>query len=113
VAARLPNAGDIRWVELDPIMGTEQAGRRPALVVSSLEYHRVSPRALVCPISRNDAPWPFNVALPDDLKTQGAVLVDQARSIDRASRLHRHIERVPDGILEAVREILRALVNGR
>jgi mRNA interferase MazF len=55
----LPEAGDVAWVEFDPVLGAEQAGRRPALVVSEREYHEISSRALVCPITSRARPWPF------------------------------------------------------
>ena len=79
----LPDAGDIAWVDLDPVRGTEQAGRRPALVLSSMTYHDASRRAVVCPITSAARPWPFNVQLPTGLQTTGVVLVDQIRTIDR------------------------------
>jgi len=109
--AMLPDAGDIAWVEFDPIRGTEQAGRRPALVLTGRTYHERSRRALVCPITSNLRQWPFNVALPAGLKTEGVVLIDQLRAIDRAARMHAIIERAPDDVLVEVKERLAALLN--
>jgi mRNA interferase MazF len=103
--------GDIVWVDLDPIKGSEQAGRRPALIVSSVIYHEVSRRAVICPISRNTRPWPFNVPLPLGLQTEGAVLVDQVRSIDRVERLFGFVERAPPEVLASVRGQLAALLG--
>lgn len=107
----LPDAGDIAWVEFDPVRGTEQAGRRPALVLTERAYHGNSRRALVCPITSNLRRWPFNVALPAGLKTVGAVLVDQARAIDRNARMYAIIERAPDDVLIEVRGRLAALLG--
>ncbi|MDP2410864.1 MAG: type II toxin-antitoxin system PemK/MazF family toxin [Pseudolabrys sp.] len=107
----LPDAGDIAWVEFDPVRGTEQAGRRPALVLSSRSYHEQSRRAVVCPITSRPHAWPFNVALPANLMTKGVILVDQIRSIDREGRLFAIIERVPDAILGDVQGRLAVLVG--
>ncbi|MGA8294189.1 MAG: type II toxin-antitoxin system PemK/MazF family toxin [Rhodoplanes sp.] len=106
----LPDAGDIAWVEFDPVRGTEQAGRRPALVLTPQVYHQRSTRALVCPITSNVRPWPFKIMLPEGLKTTGAVLVDQLRAIDRSERLFTIIERAPrEVLLEAIRRLAALL----
>jgi mRNA interferase MazF len=102
-------AGDIAWVDLDPVKGSEQAGRRPALIISGAIYHEASRRAVICPITRNTRPWPFNVPLPPGLETKGTVLVDQVRSIDRAERLFDFVERAPPEVLADVRGQLAAL----
>ena len=107
----LPNAGDIAWVELDPVKGTEQSGRRPALILSDLIYHEASKRAVICPISKSERQWPFNVLLPAGLLTSGVVLVDQIRTIDRAERLFRIIEQAPSEVVAEVRARVAALVG--
>jgi mRNA interferase MazF len=106
-----PDVGDIVWVELDPVKGTEQAGRRPALVLSSAIYHDASKRAVVCPITAAAHSWPFNVRLPHNLITKGAVLVDQIRTIDRSVRMFDTIERAPPAFLEEVRGKLATLLG--
>jgi mRNA interferase MazF len=107
----LPDVGDIAWVDFNPVKGTEQAGRRPALVLTSLAYHQRSRRAVVCPISTTARIWPFNATLPAGLKTQGAVLVDQIRVIERAERMFDVIERAPHDVLTEVRGRLAALLG--
>jgi mRNA interferase MazF len=107
----LPDAGDIAWVNFDPTLGSEQAGRRPALVLTARSYHEESWRAVVCPITSKDRPWPFNVALPQGLKTMGVVLVDQVRTIDRSQRMFDVIEHVPDAFVDEVRGRLSALLG--
>ena len=107
----LPDAGDIARVEFDPVKGTEQAGRRPAVVLSARIYHEESKRALVCPVTSLARPWPFNVTLPEGLKTSGVVLVDQIRTIDRSGRMFEIIERVPDEVLWEIRARLGALLQ--
>jgi mRNA interferase MazF len=107
----LPDAGDIAWVEFDPVKGSEQAGRRPALVLTQRIYHENSRRALVCPITSSLRQWPFHVVLPDGLRTKGVVLVDQLRAIDRTERMFAIVERVPDDILDEVKGRLAALLG--
>ncbi|SRR5579871_350159 len=107
----LPEIGDVAWVEFDPAMGTEQAGRRPALILSDRTYHELSRRAVVCPISARARPWPFNVPLPPGMITTGLVLVDQIRTIDRTQRMFKIIEHAPDMVIAAVRGCLAALLR--
>ena len=106
----LPDAGDVNWVEFGDTRGTEQSGRRPALVLTSREFHEQSPRSIVCPITSKRHDWPTNVLLPEDLKVKGAVLVDQVRAIDRAERMFGTIDKVPAEIVQAVRTKLAALL---
>jgi mRNA interferase MazF len=110
---RIPplDAGDIIWVDFDPVRGTEQAGRRPALVLSVSIYNEESGRAIVCPVTSNMRPWPFKVLLPDGLKTRGAVLVDQIRAIRQSKRVFGYIERAPDEVLSEARSKLAVLVG--
>ncbi|WP_170565923.1 type II toxin-antitoxin system PemK/MazF family toxin [Ruegeria atlantica] len=81
-----PDRGRIVWVNFNPQKGHEQAGRRPALVISPAAYNGVSNCILVCPITSNTTPWPWKVMLPDSCDITGAVLVDQVKSIDAEAR---------------------------
>jgi mRNA interferase MazF len=107
----LPDAGDIAWVDLGPVKGTEQAGRRPALILSNAIYHEASRRAVICPISASDRPWPFNVPLPSGMKIYGVVLVDQIRAIERAERMFDIVERAPIELVSEVQGRLAALLG--
>ena len=107
----LPDVGDIAWVDFDPVKGSEQAGRRPGLVLTPESYHQRSRRAIVCPITSNERPWPFNVGLPAGMRTRGAVLVDQVRSIERSERMFDIIERAPVEVIAAVRTRLADLLG--
>lgn len=106
-----PDLGDIAWIDFDPVKGTEQAGRRPGLILTPLWYHERSNRAIVCPITSREGAWSFNVPLPFGLKTNGAVLVDQVRTIDRANRMFAIIERAPPELLAEVRGRLALLLG--
>ncbi|MEI9803490.1 MAG: type II toxin-antitoxin system PemK/MazF family toxin [Pseudolabrys sp.] len=83
-------------------MGTEQAGRRPALVLTPSDYHARSRRSVVCPITSNSRAWPWNVLLPRGLQTEGFVLVDQVRTIDREQRMFGLIEHAPEDVIGEV-----------
>ena len=67
-------------------------------------------RSIVCPITSNMTPWPTKVLLPAGLKTRGGVLADQPRTVHRAERGFRFIERAPDEVLTNVRAIVGALL---
>src|SRR5215204_1810032 len=107
----LPDAGDIAWIDFDPVKGTEQAVRRPSLVLPPHGYHQRSRRAVVCPISSSERPWAFNIPLPLGLKTRGSILVDQIRAIERSERMFSVIETVPFEIIVQVRVRLAALLG--
>lgn len=111
LADRPIEPGDLILVELGPVRGTEQDGRRPALVVSFAEMHTLTKRAVICPITSNVDPWPTKVFLPEGLGVRGAVLTDQIRSIDQQKRILRRIGSVPGGVLADVRHQL-ALILG-
>jgi mRNA interferase MazF len=105
------DVGDIAWVELDDARGTEQAGRRPALILTSQAFHETSRRAVICPITTRLREWPTNIVLPQGLRTKGMIMVDQVRSIDRAERLFETIEKAPLQIVHEVRIKLAALLG--
>jgi mRNA interferase MazF len=107
----LPEAGDIAWVEFDPVKGTEQGGTRPALIISERGMHEMTRRAIICPITRNVQPWPTKLLLPKGLAAQGGVLIDQVRSIDRGERILRIFGKVPRPFLAMVRRNLAALLG--
>jgi mRNA interferase MazF len=104
-------AGDIVWVVLDPVIGTEQGGRRPAIILTDHEFNSREPRSMVCPVTRNLTPWPTKVQLPDGMKTRGAILVDQIRNVQREGRSFRFIEHAPEEVLAEVRAIVAALIG--
>jgi len=78
----IPAQGDIVWLQFNPQAGHEEAGRRPALVVSPKEYNRKVGLALFCPVTSQVKGYPFEVLLPSGLAASGAVLSDQVKSLD-------------------------------
>lgn len=107
----LPRSGNLAWVNLDPRIGPEQSGNRPALVVSTYGYHVKTPYMVVCPITSNVKPYPFKVLLPEGLAIRGAILVDQVKFVDRSARGCQVAGQVPDEVMADVRGLLGALLR--
>jgi len=108
---KAPEPGDVFWADLDPVRGTEQAGRRPVVVLSDDRLHDVSLRSLVCPLTSNRQAWPTKVLIPADCIVSGAILIDQARMIDRDERLLRFIGRLPDDVVSVAVEALMMFLS--
>ena len=106
-----PERGDLVWLGFSPQAGREQAGRRPALVLSPRAYHQKTSYALVCPITSRIKGYPFEVVLPEGLAVQGAVLAGQIKSIDRHARQIEVAGRVPETVVLAVQQRVRALIG--
>jgi len=91
-----PDSFDIIWLNFDPQAGREQAGRRPAYVLSPNKYNKLSGLVLVCPITNQIKGYPFEVPLPDGLKTTGAVLSDHVKSLSWGARDAEYICSCPE-----------------
>src|SRR5216684_1375084 len=76
-----PNVGDVIDINFDPRLGREQAGRRPALVLSPRAYNSRVGLCVVCPITNQEKGYPFEVAIPHGLPVTGVVLSDQVKSL--------------------------------
>jgi len=107
----VPNRGDIIWLEFDPQSGREQAGRRPALVLSPDFYNQPSRLALVCPITSQVKGYPFEVAVSEG-KITGVVLADQLKSLDWTERKATLITRVSSTLVVEVIEKIATLLSG-
>lgn len=81
-----PKQGDIIILDFDPQTGHEQAGKRPALVVSEQAFNEATGFAAVCPITNQVKGYPFEVAVSGTNKTTGVVLSDQFKSLDIRAR---------------------------
>jgi mRNA interferase MazF len=81
VPAYVPARGDLVWLDFSPQRGHEQSGRRPALVLSPIDYNRKTGLALFCPITSKKKGYTFECALPDGLGVSGVVLADQVKNL--------------------------------
>ena len=106
-----PDRGDLVWREFSPQAGHEQAGRRPALVISPALYNSRSGLALVCPVTTKSKGYPFDVHLPGGLPVYGVIQSDQLRSLDWKERKTMPIARVPDSTLQSVLDKIRPLLG--
>jgi mRNA interferase MazF len=86
-APYIPDRGDVIWLNFDPQAGHEQAGRRPALVLSPKAYNGRTGLCLVVPITSQSKGYPFELSLPTACRTTGVVLCDQVRSLDWKARM--------------------------
>jgi len=106
----VPARGDAVWITLNPQAGHEQAGRRPALVVSPASYNGKVGLAVLCPITSQVKGYPFEVMIPSGLKVGGVVLSDQVKSLDWRMRRAEFICRVPRQTVSEVIDKLGALL---
>lgn len=105
-SAYVPERGDLIWLVFDPQAGHEQAGRRPALVISPGSYNVATNLALFCPITSRVKGYPFEVLLPGSGKVTGAVLSDQVKSLDWKTHKAKLITRTsPEVIAEVLGKI--------
>jgi mRNA interferase MazF len=107
---RVPDRGDIVWITLAPQTDHEQAGRRPAVVLSPAAYNRKVGLALMCPITSRIKGYPFEVAIPAGLPVTGVVLSDQIKSLDWRVRRAERICILPRPAVTDVLQKLGALL---
>jgi mRNA interferase MazF len=107
----VPNAGDLVWLSFDPQAGREQAGRRPALVLSPAIYNAKAGLALVCPITSQVKGYPFEVTLPEGLRISGVILADHLKSVEWKARRAERIGRVSEDVLAEVLARLSPLLG--
>lgn len=106
-----PDTGDLIWLQFDPQAGREQAGRRPALVLSPSSYNQRTGLAVVCPVTSRVKGYPFEEKLPPGIGVEGVVLSDQVRNLDWRARDARLIGKAPPLVLDGVRRRVRALLK--
>lgn len=108
----LPERGDAVWLTFDPQAGHEQAGVRPAVVLSPRAYNERSSLILVVPVTRQIKGYPFEVVLPAGLPIAGAVLSDQIKSVDWRARDARLICSLPENVMKEVLRRAGVLLAG-
>lgn len=104
----VPRRGDVVWIAQ---AGHEQAGRRPALVISPSRYNGTVGLALLCPITSHAKGYPFEVEIPPQAEVTGVVLSDQVKSLDWRARQAEFISRLPGAITSEVLDKLGTLVS--
>ncbi len=83
----VPEQGDFVWINMNPQLGHEQAGRRPAIILSPVAYNKKVALAILCPITKQTKGYPFEVMIPTGLGVSGVILSDQVKSFDWRARI--------------------------
>ena len=107
----VPDRGHFVWIDFDPQSGHEQAGRRPALVVSPALYNGRTGLCILCPVTNRAKGYPFEVAIPQGIGVTGVVLSDQIKSLDWKARNADFIGSAPRSVIQEVIAKLKPLVR--
>jgi len=107
----VPDRGDLVWAQFNPQAGHEQAGIRPAVILSPREYNNASGLALMCPVTSRIKGYPYEVILPPGGPMAGAILSDQLKSLDWRARQVRHAGRVQSPVMAEVMAKVKTLLG--
>lgn len=98
--------GTIIKINFNPQAGHEQAGYRPAVVISNNIFNQKAKLAIVCPITNTNNHFPLHIPLDERTKTTGVILCEHIKSLDLNSRMFQEVENLPKDILEKVIDIV-------
>ncbi len=107
----VPDSGELIWLDFTPLAGREQAGRRPAVVLSPRSYNEKTSLAVVCPVTSRSKGYPFEVAVPPGQSIKGVILADHLKNLDWRQRKAQKVGRIPASLLAQVRERVAALLG--
>lgn len=103
--------GDIIKLDFNPQIGHEQAGYRPAIVVSNNFFNEKTSMTLVCPVTNGSRSFPLHIPLDERTETTGMILCEQLKAVDLAHRKYNFVERLPDDLRKKVVEIVISEIN--
>ncbi len=106
----IPERGDVVWITLNPQAGHEQAGRRPAVVLSPAAYNGKVGLAILCPITSQIKGYPFEVRIPGELAITGVILADQVKNLDWRARRAEFAGTLPAATVAEVLQKLNTLL---
>lgn len=107
----IPKQGDVIFLNFNPTKGHEQAGFRPAVVISNNVFNQNTKMVMVCPITSNDKYFPTHYNLEDTKNIHGAVLCEHIRSIDYESRNVKFVEKLSDNDFLSIITLLNACIE--
>ncbi|NLB65199.1 MAG: endoribonuclease MazF [Lentisphaerae bacterium] len=108
--AYIPDRGDLVWMQMNPQAGREQAGHRPAFIVSPKTYNGKVGLALICPLTTKAKGYPFEVPIQGQT-IQGVILADQVKSLDWKARRARLVEKADDAVVSEVLAKIEVLIR--
>jgi mRNA interferase MazF len=111
--AYIPDQGDVVWIDMNPKAGHEQAGRRPALVLSPSAYNGKVGLAILCPITNRVKGYPFEVLIPPGLDVTGAILSEQVKNLDWRARKVEYVCTLSGATITEVLQKLNTLLLKR
>jgi len=107
----IPERGDAVWLQFNPQAGHEQAGHRPAIVLSPKAYNEKTGLILCCPVTNQVKKYPFEVQLPDDSGVDGVILADHIKSLDWKARQAKFIAKLPEPTIAEVLGKINSLLK--
>jgi mRNA interferase MazF len=111
MSSYIPQRGDVVWINMYPHAGHEQAGRRPAVVLSPRSYNAKVGLALFCPVTNQVKGYPFEVIIPQGLEVTGVILSDQVKSLDWKIRNAEYYDKVPEIVVLEIFKKLSTLLR--
>ena len=108
---QVPERGSLVYLNFSPQSGHEQKGTRPAIVLSPKSFNQVTGFASVCPITKQQKEYPFEVALPSGLKIEGVILTDQLKNVDWKARELKVVDVAPDGVVENCLQLIQSFLE--
>ncbi|ALS98839.1 endoribonuclease MazF [Lacimicrobium alkaliphilum] len=109
--SRAPDVGDIVIVDFDPQAGHEQAGKRPALVLSPAQFNKITGFAWLCPVTNQQKGYPFEVKVQGTKRTKGVILTDQLKALDWSARNLHKVDKVNAGCLTEVKSLVSTILD--
>ena len=107
----IPDIGDVVIVDFNPQAGHEQAGKRPALVLSPKSFNKITGFAWCCPITNQAKGYPFEVIIEGTKKTTGVILTDQMKSLDWSARNLHKVDKINADCLSKVKAIVATILS--
>jgi mRNA interferase MazF len=107
----VPGAGDLVWIDFTPQSGHEQAGRRPALVLSPLAYNIKTGLAIMCPVTNQQKGYGFEVPLPVTGRVRGVILADHLKNLDWRARRAERAGKATPAVLRQVLDRVSVLLQ--
>ncbi len=107
----IPDRGDLVWIDFNPQAGHEQAGRRPAVVISPKPYNKKVGLAILCPVTSKIKGYPFEVSIPSGFDITGVILSDQVKNMDWKVRQLSFIGKLPKNTLLETLKKLNTLIG--